>query len=96
MVGPVRKKGTHAMKRMILPLGAAMMLAALPVAAQSIPAIADADGSGDWSLAELQAAYPALTADDFAAVDTNGDGAVDHDELVAAMADGALPPASGG
>lgn len=83
------------MTRTIFTLAAVGTLVALPALAQTIPAIEDADGSGNWSLAELQVAYPDLTAETFTAVDADADGAVDHAELAAALADGVLP-ASGG
>jgi hypothetical protein len=84
------------MKPMLFTLAAAGTLAALPALAQTMPAIADADGSGNWSLAELQVAYPDLTAETFTAVDADASGAVDQTELAAALADGVLPAASGG
>ncbi len=38
----------------------------------------DADGTGNLSMAELQAVYPNLTEEGFTAIDANGDGAVDE------------------
>ncbi len=52
--------------------------------------VQDTDGSGTYSLEELQAAYPDLTEDGFALIDANGDGVVDADELAAAQAAGTL------
>jgi opacity protein-like surface antigen len=51
----------------------------------------DADGDGMYSLPELQAGYPEMTAEDFALVDANGDGLVDPDELASAQNAGVLP-----
>ncbi len=84
------------MTRTLLSLAAIGTLVALPALAQTMPAIEDTDGSGNWSLTELQVVYPELTQETFTAIDANGDGAVDQTELAAAMADGALPAASGG
>jgi len=50
-----------------------------------LPEIADADGSGAWSLGELQTVWPDMTEADFTAVDTNADGSVDAAELTAAV-----------
>jgi hypothetical protein len=82
------------MKRMTLALAALLGLAAAPVLAQTAPEIADTDGNGTWSLAELQVAYPTLNDEGFASIDANKDGAVDQAELAAAMADGLLPAAN--
>jgi len=40
----------------------------------------DTDGDGAWSLAELQAARPELTQEQFNALDRNGDGLITADE----------------
>ena len=53
-----------------------------------LPVIVDADGSGAWSLGELQTVWPDMTEEAFIAVDTNGDGAVDTDELTVAVDSG--------
>lgn len=91
------------MKRIATSVLAVVTLAALPALAQTetVPAIEDTDGSGNWSVTELQVAYPELTEENFTTIDTNVDGAVDQAELAAAQADGTLPaateaPASGG
>lgn len=52
--------------------------------------VQDTDGNGTYSLEELQAVYPDLTAEGFGLIDANGDGAVDADELAAAQAAGTL------
>lgn len=51
----------------------------------------DSDGSGTLSMEELQAAHPTLTAEAFAAIDANGDGAVDEAELAAGVEAGLVP-----
>jgi hypothetical protein len=52
----------------------------------------DEDKDDLYSLAELRTEYPDLTESDYAALDTNGDEAVDATELKAAWADGRLAP----
>ena len=76
-------------------LSAVVALAALPAFAQDTPEVADTDGNGTWSLTELQATYPAMTAETFATVDANTDGAVDTAELSAALGAGTVAPAGG-
>jgi len=79
------------MKRFIPALTMATALLAAPafaqVAASDIP---DVDGNGLWSLEELQAAYPEMTEETFALIDTSGDGQVDLAEYDAAIAAGLL------
>ncbi len=50
----------------------------------------DVDADGLYSLAEMRTEYPDMSAADYAALDTNQDGALDADELAAAWADGRL------
>lgn len=64
--------------------------AGLAVAQVAAPAVEDADGSGDYSLAELQTVWPELTEDGFAGLDADGNGAVDAAELQAALDSGTL------
>lgn len=52
--------------------------------------VVDADGDGAYSMEELMAAYPNLTAEVYAAIDANGDGLVDVDELAAAQSAGTI------
>ncbi|MFZ1468647.1 MAG: EF-hand domain-containing protein [Paracoccaceae bacterium] len=81
------------MKRLV------MMLAPLTLAtaafAADMPVVEDADGSGAWSLAELQTAWPDMTPDGFLALDTNADGSVDATELKTAWDNGVLAPTGG-
>lgn len=51
----------------------------------------DTDQDGLYSLAEMQTEYADLTQEQYDALDTNEDGAVDADELKAAIESGALP-----
>ena len=47
--------------------------------------VSDADMDGNYTLEDIQAAYPNVTAEIYAEIDTNADGEVDQDELDAAM-----------
>ena len=72
-----------------------MSLALATVAAAettSLPMVEDLDLSGDWSIAELQSVWPDLTEEGFAAIDANGDGAVDVGELQTAWDNAVLKP----
>lgn len=71
------------MTRIIIALGFAAGLATLPAFAQEAPA--DVDGNGTWSMEELKAAYPDLSEETFAAMDTSADGQIDQAEYDAAM-----------
>lgn len=72
---------------MVLGLGAT---GALAQAATDFATV-DADASGDVSLTEAQTVWAELTAEAYAAADTNADGKVDQAEFVAYVA--ANPPA---
>lgn len=61
----------------------------LPAIALSNP-VMDADGDGLLTIAEVQAAMPEVTTDQFNALDANADGALDADEVKAAQDAGAL------
>lgn len=63
-------------------------LAAATAHAQTM--IEDTDGDGAYSMAEMQAAMPDLTEDQFTMFDTNADGVVDAEELAAAQEAGLL------
>jgi hypothetical protein len=56
--------------------------------------VQDADGNGVFSLEEIQAAVPELTAETYAAIDSNADGGVDATELAAAIEAGTIKPAT--
>lgn len=70
----------------------ALVLAPLAFASAAFAQTApeDTDGSGNWSMAELQAVWTDMTEEGFSAVDTNADGAVDATELQAALDSGVL------
>lgn len=70
------------MTRFIFALGLATGLTVLPVIAQETPQ--DVDGNGTWSMQELKAAYPNLSEETFAAMDTSADGQIDMVEYEAA------------
>ena len=70
------------MKKIVLTLGVVSALAAAQAFADT--AIEDTDGNGTYSMEELTAAFPDLTAEAFGEADANGDGQVDADELQAA------------
>ena len=73
----------------ILMSAAAAMFLAVPAMAQN--AEIDVNGDGMYSFPELQAALPDLTDEDFDALDTNGDGLLDAEEIAAGEASGVLP-----
>lgn len=75
-------------KTLLVPVMASLLFAA-PVLAQS--AAIDVNADGMYSFPELQAAAPELTEDDFAALDSNGDGLLDSEEIAAGEASGVLP-----
>ena len=68
---------------------AALAMIATSLAAQS--ADIDINGDGMYSFPELMAVMPEITEDDFAALDTSGDGLLDADEIAAGVEAGDLP-----
>jgi hypothetical protein len=76
------------MKRFALAL--APLALASAAFAQTLPDVPDTDGSGSWSLVELQAVWTDLTEEAFTGMDTSGDGAVDATELQAALDNGVI------
>ncbi len=77
------------MKTFVLALSAISALAVAQANAQTM--VTDTDGNGVYSMEELVAAYPDLTEETFKAADANADGAVDADELKAAIEAGHIP-----
>ncbi|MBC7143391.1 MAG: EF-hand domain-containing protein [Rhodobacteraceae bacterium] len=75
------------MKKFVLALGA---VAAFAAAANAQTVVTDTDGNGTYSVEELTAAYPDMTAELFTTIDANADGAVDADELMAAQEAGTI------
>ncbi|MCQ0092759.1 EF-hand domain-containing protein [Roseovarius sp. M141] len=73
----------------------ASMLAAGALATTAFAAggLADMDTNGDGLLTveEVQAVYPEMTAEQFSAIDVNGDGVVDDAEMSAAQEMGLIP-----
>jgi hypothetical protein len=74
--------------KLIAPI-AVLSALAVPGFAQS--ADIDINGDGMYSYPEIQAVMPEMSEDDFAALDTSGDGLLDADEIAAAVAAGLLP-----
>lgn len=83
------------MKRFAFAL-APLALASAAFAQTALPEVPDTDGSGSWSLTELQVVWPDLTDEGFFAIDTNADGAVDPAELQAALDNGVIIAPEGG
>lgn len=77
------------MTRLVLFL-APLAFATAAAAQATLPDVPDTDGSGSWSLVELQAVWTDLTEETFTAVDTSADGAVDATELQAALDGGVI------
>ncbi len=75
------------MNKFVLALGAVV---ACTAAAQAQTVVTDTDGNGTYSIEELTAAYPDMTAELFSTIDVNADGAVDADELKAAQEAGTI------
>jgi opacity protein-like surface antigen len=59
-------------------------------AASAAPEVVDADANGTFSLVEVQAVYPNVTEETFAAVDTDASGELSAEELAAAVEAGAF------
>ncbi len=75
-------------------LTTALALVGAQAMAQEALPVQDADGNGIFSLEEMQVAVPDMTAEAYAAVDTNADGGVDAIELAAAITAGTVKPAT--
>ncbi|WP_299842529.1 EF-hand domain-containing protein [uncultured Roseovarius sp.] len=56
----------------------------------------DANGDGLMTVDEVQAVYPDITAEVFAEVDTNNDGALDDAEMIMGQEKGLIPTPSDG
>lgn len=76
------------MKKIVIQAATILALTATAISAQSE---VDTDGDGLLSYNELLAAHPDMTEENFVAIDTNADGAVDADELQVAGEAGLLP-----
>ena len=71
----------------------AMTIAAGSAFAQAMDA--DTDGDGMVTYDELIAAYPDVTEDDFASMDSDGSGSLDEAEMTAAIEAGSLESEDG-
>lgn len=69
----------------------AATLGAAAIATSAMAHEMDTDEDGLYSLAEMQTEYATLTEEQYAEIDTNADGAVDPEELAAAIENGVLP-----
>lgn len=72
----------------------------LPVLALATTAFAqdaaiDVNADGAYSFPELQAVMTEMTEEEFTALDANGDGLLDADEIAAATEAGLLPASDG-
>ncbi|WP_323764338.1 EF-hand domain-containing protein [Marinovum sp.] len=76
------------MIRKTLTLAGFVLAVASPALAQTD--VVDSDGDGTYSMAELQAAYPEMTAEDFGRADVDQSGDVSPDELTIAIETGLL------
>ena len=73
------------------------------LAALAFPALAmgqsaadlDTNGDGVLTIDEVQASFPEVTSDAFAAMDLHADGALDSDEITAAQEAGLMPATDG-
>ncbi|WP_407493538.1 EF-hand domain-containing protein [Pseudooceanicola sp. MF1-13] len=76
------------MTKTLLSISAILGLSAAPLMAETM--IDDTDSSGTYSMEEMQVAYPDLTEEQFAEVDTDESGDVTPEELTAALEAGVL------
>ena len=67
-----------------------ILFAMVPALATADVSIKDADGDGTYSVEEVTTAFPDVTEDMFAEMDTNEDGALDPEEWAAAIAAGMI------
>ena len=56
----------------------------------------DRNGDGLMTIDEVQAVFPDVSAETFAELDVNDDGALDDEEMVAGQAQGLIPVATDG
>ncbi len=78
------------MKKLVLALTVSALAATAAVAEDAAPVVADADGNGTFSLAEVQATYAKVTEEAFKAADADASGELSADELKAAVDSGAF------
>ncbi|WP_371223836.1 EF-hand domain-containing protein [Roseovarius sp. 2305UL8-3] len=82
-------------KFIALMLGAGVVASAAIAMGDSVVEV-DANGDGLMTIDEVRAVFPDVTTQAFAAVDTNDDGALDDDEMVAGQEQGLIPVATDG
>lgn len=75
------------MKKMIATAVSALVLGSGMALAQM--------AEGPWTMEEFMVAYPEVTPEIFAEIDTNNDGLIDEDELEAAVEAGLVAPSEG-
>ena len=78
------------MTKITMTASAIALLIAAPLAAQDAAMVEDTDGNGTFSMEEMLVAYPELTEEQFAEIDTSADGEVDATEWEAAVGAGLL------
>ena len=71
--------------------GGFVLIAATGLAGAALAHEMDTDQDGLYSLPEMLTEYADLTQEQYDALDTNTDGAVDAEELAAAIESGVLP-----
>jgi len=76
-------------------LSTALCLSMVAGAAAAVIAEIDVNSDGMYSFPEVLAVMPDFTDADFAALDANGDGLLDGDEIAAAVEAGMLPASEG-
>lgn len=81
------------MTKFALVLAVSALTATASFAQGEAPVVADTDANGTFSLAEVQAAYAAVTEETFKAADTDASGELSADELKAAVDAGAFTAA---
>ena len=78
------------MMKFALVLAASALTATAVLAEEAAKEVADTDGNGTYSLAEVQAVYANVTEEAFKAADTDASGELSADELKAAVESGAF------
>ena len=76
------------MKNTVLILGTVLAFSSVQAMVEAM--VVHSDGNGAYSMEELAVSYPDLTAEAFAAIDTDASGEVSVEELAAAVEAGTL------
>ena len=71
-------------------LALSLALGLAGAAAQAQVTVSDTDGNGTFSIEEMTAAYPDMTAQLFSEIDVDGSGEIDADELQSARENGVI------